>query len=338
MCVDEHHKCNAWISLDSVGIAAEGCLRSSQWIRNITIPCLQSALHPSIYIDDPSITLTCIKTVYHGSFGCIDLAHYKTPEGVKDVYVKRPLLPGKNLLYEACVKILVGNVLEEIGFPTGAPRVLRVFRLRDDSVGFVMEQIEGAVTLTEYLESTAPSCFSYVIVDCLFQLCAMMWYLENVIGLNHRDLTPGNFLVVEHEPRQKIISVGTEVFPITSTHTLTLIDFGFSCIGSIQTQQPELSLSTVYPITDPCPKNGRDLYLFIGYVYIDYYDQLPLTLRTLFESWLQEAGTKLCRFMRRMNDHTKHWLYFTTGNEQIKRFYSTPEQIIADLQQLGNHH
>lgn len=337
MCVDDH-KCNAWISLDSVGVSAQGCLRSSQWIRDLSLPCLQSATHSSIYIDDPSVSLTCIKNVYHGSFGSIDLALYRTSEGVKEVYVKRPLIPGKSLLYEACVKILVGNVLKEIGFPTGAPHVLRVFRLRDDSIGFVMEQIEGAVTLNAYLESTDPSCFSYVIIDCLFQLSAMMWYLENMIGLNHRDLTPGNFLVVEHEPRQKIISVGTEVFPIISTHTLTLIDFGFSCIGSVETQQSELSLSTVYPITDPCPKNGRDLYLFIGFIYIDYYDHLPITLRTLFESWLQEAGTKLCKFIMRMNDKTKQWLYFTTGNDKIKRFHSTSEQIVTDLQRLGTTH
>jgi hypothetical protein len=111
-----------------------------------------------------------------------------------------------------------------------------------------------------------------------------------------------------------------------------LIDFGFSCIGSIETHVSEVSLSTVYPASDPCPKEGRDLYLFLGLLYIDYYSRLPLQLRTLFESWLQEPGSNLCSFMRKDKESSKKWLYFMAGNDSIKRFHSSPERIVRDLE------
>jgi len=325
-----HKKCIAWVSLESMGIPSEGCLRSSSWIRSLTVPSHPSILRPSIYIDLPSCTLTCIKTLSHGSFGYIDAAWYETEKGSKEVYVKRPMIPGKSLLLEACVQQWVHLHMKEIGFPMGAPEVLRIFRLRDESVCFAMDPIEGATTLNAYFD--ASSCFSNSMIDCLLQISAMAWYLDHTLGMNHRDLTPSNFLVVEHEPMRKILTIENEIIEISSRRSLTLIDFGFSCIGSTETHISDLSLSTVYSLSDPCPKEGRDLYLFLGLVYIDYYDKLPPTLRTLFEGWL--TGSALCRFMRKDKEHSKKWLYFMAGNEQIKRFDSRPERIVRDLQHI----
>ena len=331
MCHGTKH-CNAWLSLNSVGIAAEGCLRSPQWIQHLPFP--PAPLTPHLYVEDERGSLHFIRTVHQGTFGYIDLARYDTAEGSTEVYVKRPVHKGKSLAQEACIKLVVRQSLEETGIPNGTPRVVRIFRIADGSVCFAMEQMEGAITLAAYLEATASHLFSYTLIDCLFQLSAMMWHLENRLGLNHRDLSPGNFLVVEHPPRKKILAVGTEVFPITTTHSLTLIDFGFSCIGSVDTHVSEFSLSTVYPPLDPCPKSGRDLFLFLALVYVDYYDRLLPTLRSLFESWLQEAGLKICAFMRKDREHSRHWLYFMVGNTSVTRFYSTPEQITRDLQEL----
>jgi serine/threonine protein kinase len=276
--------------------------------------------------------LVCLKTVSHGSFGYIDLAQDQTVAGTKEVYVKRPILPGKSLLYEACVQQCIAEELSSIGFPMGAPHITHVFMLRDHSVCFAMEPIDGAVTLDRYLESVSKEHLSAVIVDCLLQLSAMLWHLNSILGMNHRDLKPSNFLMVEHPPTTKVLVIEHEIIEISSTHSLTLIDFGFSCIGSTTTQRTELSLSTVYPKDDPCPKEGRDLYLFLGLLYIDYYDKLAPRLCQLFESWLQEPGSNLCRFMRKDKESSKKWLYFMVGNTQIKRFQSCPQRIVRDLQ------
>lgn len=332
MCVADR-KCTAWISLSSIGYPIEGCLRSSNWLQTIQIPCYQSILNPMNYIEQPNETLTCIKTVSHGAFGYIDWATYRLGQQEKNVYIKRPILPGKSLLYEACIQQLVAEQLAEIGFPQGAPRVLRLVSLRDRSVGFAMEPIEGACTLDRYIDASPSSSLSNVIIDCLLQLCAMSWHLDHRIGINHRDLTPSNFMVVDHPPKIKILTIENEIIELSSSRSLTLIDFGFSCIGSIETHVSELSLSTVYRASDPCPKEGRDLFLFLGLLYIDYYSRLPHRLRTLFELWLQKPGENLCNFIRRDDkESSKKWLYFISENGGIKSFHSRPARIVADLE------
>jgi serine/threonine protein kinase len=333
MCIQSYH-CGAWISLESIGIAAQGCLRTPEWLQHISLPIYQSIVNPSIYIDLPHQTLTCTKNASHGAFGFIDLAVVKTSEGSKDLYVKRPIMLGKSLLQEACLQSLVNKRLAEIGFPIGAPKVTHIFRLRDRSVCFAMEPVEGAITLDRYLDATPSHLFSTVMVDCLLQLSAMIWHLDH-IGINHRDVKPSNFLIVEHEaPIRKILTVENEIIEISSKYSLTLIDFGFSCIGSTKTQVSHLALSTVYPPSDPCPKEGRDLYLFLGLLYADYYAKMPQPLKQLFESWIDEPGSKLCSFMRKDKEYSKKWLYFMAGNDQIKRFQSNPCRIVADLQAL----
>ena len=329
MCLPSQ-PCRAWVSLESIGLPVRGGLHSPAWLREVVLPCHQSLLTPSVYIDRLTKKLVCLKTVSHGSFGYIDVAQDQTADGIKEVYVKRPILPGKSLLHEACVQQCIAEELSSIGFPTGAPRVTHVFMLRDHSVCFAMEPIDGAITLDRYLESA--SQLSTVIVDCLLQLSAMLWHLNSILGMNHRDLKPSNFLIVEHPPTTKVLVIENEIIEISSPHSLTLIDFGFSCIGSTVTQRTELSLSTVYPKDDPCPKEGRDLYLFLGLLYIDYYDKLAPRLCQLFESWLQEPGSNLCRFMRKDKESSKKWLYFMVGNTQIKRFQSCPQRIVRDLQ------
>ena len=328
-------RCTAWLSLESVGIAAHGCLRSPGWIHQVVFPVYQPHAFSPYYIREPSSRLIYLRTAYKGTYGHIEIARYETSEGSKEVYVKRPIHQGSSLIHEACVEIVVREFLESIGIQQGVPRVVRIFCLRDGSICFAMEAIEGSMTLTEYLSSPARSAapvFSQIMMDCLFQLCQITWHLENRLGLNHRDLTPGNFLVVEHPPREKVISVGTEVFEITSTHSLTLIDFGFSCIGSADTQQADMALSEMYDPIDPCPKMGRDLFLFIGLVYVTYYRRMPPTMRNLFEGWINNQA--LCVFLRKDAECAKQWLYFMIRDTKVLRFHSTSEQIVEDLQNL----
>ena len=333
MCIKEK-KCRAWISLESMGIPVQGCLKNSDWLNSISIPCTQSIFNQSVYIDTPSEKLVCVKNVAHGKFGYIDAATYSKSSKNTDVYVKRPIISGKSLLYEACIQKLVGENLTYIGFPTGAPQVQRIFRLRDNSICFAMEQLTKATTLDKYLESVDSSQITKIVVDCLLQLSAMVWYLDTALGINHRDLKPSNFLITEHEPKQRILQIENEIFEIESKYSLTFIDFGFSCLGSTETHISDISLSTVYSKEDPCPKEGRDMYLFIAFLYVDFSDKLPQKLLTLFESWLHIPGSNIVGFLRKNKEFSKKWIYFMAGNEKIKRFNSSPCKIVKDLQTL----
>lgn len=327
MCTDTQ-RCSAWVSLQGM----EGCLRSPSWLKQVRIPIQHSTAHPSLYVDSDTERLTCVRTVSHGAFGYIDWGIYEHEECKEGVYIKRPIHAGKSLLYEACMQHLVHARLLDIGFPQGAPSVRRIFRLQDESIGFAMEPVEGACTLDHYLATLPDSSLSYVLVECLLQLCAMIWHLSVRVGINHRDLTPSNFMVVDHPTRRKVLTVDTHLLEISSTRSLTLIDFGFSCLGSPDTHRAQLSLSTVYPAEDPCPKEGRDLYLLIGLLYIEYHARLPVQIRGQMEQWLDESGGGLCRMMRRDRESSKKWLYFMVGNDQITQFRTTPLKMIQDLE------
>jgi len=336
MCVKDK-KCETWISLESCGISVEGCLRNHAWVNemnriNNVVPCNQSVFAPMIYVDLPHIKITCIRNVAHGNFGYIDLAKMETHEGVKEIYVKRPIIHGTSLISEACIQKIVGESLENAHFSKGAPKVLRIFKLRDGSVCFAMEQIIGACTLDVYLDKLPTNQLPAAIIDCIIQLCVMKWHLHNEIGMNHRDLKPSNCLIVEYaEPETKFITIDKEILELSSKRSLTLIDFGFACIGNNVSHVADVSLSTVYPKSDPCPKVGRDMFLFLGLLYIDYHIYFPSRLIQLFESWLQEPGSNFCKFMRTDKENSKKWLYFITGNEDIVRFNSCPKRIISDL-------
>jgi serine/threonine protein kinase len=328
-------KCRAWISLKSVGIQAEGCLKDDKWFNSINVVSTQPILNQATYINLPNETLVFEKNIFHGKFGNIDLAVYTSEGKQKEVYVKRPIIPGKSLLYEACIQKLVGDNLKNIGFPTGAPSVTSIFKLRDNSICFAMEEIAGAVTLDKFISTVPIYKMANVIIDCLLQLCAMIWHLDYTLGINHRDLKPSNFLIVEHEkPVRKVLAIENTILEIQSNYSLTYIDFGFSCLGSTDTHISDVSLSTVYSKLDPCPKEGRDMYLFLAFLYIECYTKLPLKLLGLFESWLEINGNNICNFMKKDKESAKEWIYWMTGNEKIKSFKTCPCKIVSDLQNL----
>jgi hypothetical protein len=336
MCKDGV-KCVAWVSLEEVGISASGCLRDIAWLETIQIPTHHSIFDPLLYVDLPDRKLRCTMYVAQGKFGCIDLGVHETIDDSEEVFIKRPLLSGLSLLEEACLQILVWKSLKDIGFPNGAPKPVSIFRLRDNSICFAMTQIKNAITLDKYLEQIPHEQITLVIIECLLQLCGMVWYLDAKIGINHRDLKPSNFLVVPHTPVAKIINVENEILEMESQLSLTFIDFGFACLGSTKTNISDISLSTVYSRVDPCPKEGRDIYLFLAFLYIDYYDYLDTDIRHLLERWLEIPGSNICHFMRRGKEYAKQWIYFLTGSEAIKKFNSRPIQIIRDLQQFLNY-
>lgn len=328
-------KCDSYVNLAQFGIDASGCIRDSGWLASLKVPCNQSILIPALYNNTVTKKICQIKTIATGSFGAIDIATRTDSISAQTVFVKKPKLNGKSLLYEALIQDKVQKTLIEGGFPTGAPKVLDIFKLHDGSVCFTMEIIEATETLQEILEKTKSELMAPLLVESLLQVSAMLWYLETRIGMNHRDLKPSNLLVRKHEPTHKILKIDDVELSITSKFTLTFIDFGFSCIGSAESQKADIALSAVYHPADPCPKEGRDLYSFLAFIYAEHWNKLPVDLRCLFESWLTVPGTKIVDFLRKHKGNAKDWIYFLTGNIEIKKFDCCPCKIVGDLRKFG---
>lgn len=349
---EEKKECPLIISVADIGIQANaprGCLMDRSWLASFVVPCHHSLFQHWVYINLPHKMLTCLRTVSHGQFGYIDLARYDTQEGSREVYVKRPIQEEAEVDtdarrgYEPYLQEVVRQGLARFGMPDHVPRVLEVFRLRNGSVCFAMEQVEGGMTLDGFLMGLRPSqdsgggAFCHAMIHLLYQVIMMVWIMNDGLRINHRDLQPSNFLLRrETMPVSYSFTVDGMDEPVTWTTQihLSLIDFGFACAGSMLTQQPRLSLSTVYSRRDPCPKDGRDLFLFLGHLYSDYYSWMSPPLRRWFETWLTIPGSDFCGFLRKDKEASKRWLYFLSGSEEVFQFRCCPAVVIPSLRLL----
>jgi serine/threonine protein kinase len=343
LVVNMTEPCPLSFSIGELGLYGQpsyGCFCDDEWLSSLVAPLHSSRIHPSLYIDLPHKKLHYLRTVAHGKFGYIDMARYETGGEVTEVYVKRPIPVSarpREIVYEACIQTIVRNTFLKAGFSSVCvPRVLDIFQLHSGWIGFSMEQIHGAVALTTWLQQVREEKddLSELFMEILLQAVGMVWNM-NRVGVNHRDLKPSNFLIHQGEQRAYRLEVEGRCIGWVSSYYLTLIDFGFACVGSIQTHQAHVSLGTVYSSSDPCPKEGRDLYLFLGLLYTDYYSHMSSGLALLFESWLEVAGSNLCSFMRRDGENAKMWLYFLTGSEQVKQLHCHPVRILHDLVTWG---
>lgn len=331
MCLGE--KCNKFISLSPHGVPDEGHIGDAEWLNRIRIPCSNSIINPNMYINTTGKLLRYIKNMAHGSFGYIDIAERVCGEEKKRVFVKRPIIPGKSLLREACIQKIVYESLEKGGFPTGAPRILDIFRLSDDSVCFSMDNLKDTITLQEYLSKLEDKDLTGFLIECIIQLCAMLWWLHEDIGMNHRDLKPSNILIRRHSSVKKTLKIGDICLEIMSSFSVSFIDFGFSCIGNDKTQVSDLAIGSIYKSDDPCPKDGRDIYYFIASLYAELYKRLSKDTIVLFEKWLAVPGSNLLSILRKHGTNAQEWIYYLTGNVLIKQFtLCCPINIVKDLQ------
>ena len=221
--------------------------------------------------------------------------------------------------------------LDRGGFEKGAPRVVDVFRLLDNSICFSMDLIQNAKPLSDLLASCGPAELTPLLLDVLLHVTAMLAHLEADLGMNHRDLKPSNLLVETHEPRERRLTVGDKTARILSPHTITLIDFGFSCVGNASSQKADLAIGDVYGVADPCPKPGRDLFMFLAFLYMECGKRIAPDLRQLFGAWLQNGKTGLLAKLDTYGHEFDQWIYFITGNEQVAAFDCSPSRVFRDL-------
>jgi serine/threonine protein kinase len=274
-----------------------------------------------------------LKPLPGSTYSHIELGRRSVNHQSTYAFIKRPLIPGRSLLYEACIQQIVKLSLNRGGFPRGAAAVYDVFRTTDKCVCFSMEIFQDAVPLSVLLEGLTE--VTQVVVELLLQLCAMLYHLEQNIGMNHRDLKPSNLMIeTRAEAVPMVLRVGTHTITILSKYTISLIDFGFSCIGNRINQRADLAIGEVYGLKDPCPKEGRDLYMFLAFLYIDCSAKLTADLKGCFSVWLQNSKTGILRKIDAVGHDFDPWIYVITGSDQIVKFGSSPETVFRDLVRL----
>ena len=333
MCGDCSN-CKTIFDLGHVGLQGKGCIRNPMFLAQIAVPCSQNMLNESLYIQTPTKTLQWTQNLPGSTFSRVELGTRCVDGTTQYAFMKRPLISGKSLLYEACIQYIVRESLIRGGFARGAAQVYDIFKLKDKSICFSMEVFQEAKPLSTILPHVPDT--TALILELLLQLAAMLWHLSVDIGMNHRDLKPSNLMLeVRPHPVPLQLKIGEKSVTIQSRFTISLVDFGFSCIGSTVTQVSDIAIGNVYSPLDPCPKDGRDLFMFLAFLYMDCAPKIGADLRRCFAKWLHNGTTGILGKIDKLGHEFDPWIYFITGSERIRSFDSTPETIFMDLKTMA---
>jgi serine/threonine protein kinase len=199
-------------------------------------------------------------------------------------------------LVEGILQTLAHSVLLNAGFPKAVPKVLDICAHPTKGTVLVLERIHGSKMLAEYLSSHiqwgCPSdANDRLLMSIVAQVASYVAILEKELGMNHRDLKGTNVLMIVPSEKQVVSTTSLDAYQweITSSAQTILIDFGFSCIGR-PSGETVISAGEFLPETDFCPKEGRDLFLFLASLWNLESLRKCLTpkAKALFHGWLRD--------------------------------------------------
>jgi len=212
----------------------------------------------------------------------------------------------RSTLAEAFLHALVLKTFETVGIPQRVPKLYEVVGyVRQghaaespsdfESVWMTMEMLRGH-TLERYLRlhlkpiymsTDAAKENEQIILDVLLQLAHCLYILQTRLHFNHRDIKLNN-LFVRHHKDEWIRDLEIEGYgPYTCKQDITLLDFGFSCIGCPIDNNCIINAGSWFEEKDLCFKKDRDLCQFLYALHASY--PLDKYLSTEFYSFLSKA-------------------------------------------------
>jgi serine/threonine protein kinase len=199
---------------------------------------------------------------------------------------------------EALLHVLAWHTIRESATPWGIPRPYEVFGERAETsvsgwrtMSFCMSYVRGK-TLHKYLQRhwqpNRKRENALLLLDLLAQVAYILWHLQQHIQLNHRDLKINNILISR---RATPVTLSLDGITFDSHHEVTLIDFGFACVGCPPPRAPATVLQSGcwFELRELCCKAGRDIaqLLFCIHCYYPLDIYLPSVIADEIREWLQ---------------------------------------------------
>jgi serine/threonine protein kinase len=199
---------------------------------------------------------------------------------------------------EALLHILAWNVLQRTTLPWAVPRPYEVFGDAVSgggdgwtSLSLCMDFVQGH-TLHAFLEKVwkreTPRANGILLLEVLAQTACILYVLQRFLRLNHRDVKDNNLLIRRRPTAVRVALGGQEIY---TQYELTLIDFGFACVGCPPPRAPisAFQASTYFPPLEMCCKPGRDLaqLIYCIHCYFPLHEFLPWELYRELRSWVQ---------------------------------------------------
>lgn len=198
---------------------------------------------------------------------------------------------------EALLHVLAWQTMRTSQTPWAIPRPYEVFGDASDgssswkSMALCMSYVRGR-TLYSYMQKywsvTSKEANGHFFVEVLAQVAYILHHLQIVLRLNHRDVKVNNILV---RKRKEPFSLELEEYTLWTCYEVTLIDFGFACVGCPPPRAPMTAFQagSWFPFGELCCKVGRDLaqLLYCIHCYFPLTDYLPAEVVMAVRSWMQ---------------------------------------------------
>lgn len=243
------------------------------------------------------------KIVSKGKWGIV--IEWTTSDGTL-IYEKRGHKADSNLLPEAILQVMARECLGTAAadFSSCISEVKCILR-RNHSVSFLMGPLINVLSVHDALQyifktgGLKGAAFDLWFIQIFTQIALILGYLEERLGLNHRDLKGDNILIsMTPAARDKEIEVMGKRWNMKYEHEIKLVDFGFACNGYEMNAPAAVSVGDTFPPIEWCPKEGRDLYFILCYFYGQpaFRKACSAELLRQIEKWLfADLGTEKVR-------------------------------------------
>jgi serine/threonine protein kinase len=273
----------------------------------------------------------------HGTFGTLFEVFRKTPSSTSSVFLKASKQDSGQFLHiEAILQEVSRCILAYYGFPRAVPRVHDILQHPIYTICFTMEIQSDALFFSDYIQTyihNSQQKNDTLFISILAQLATYLAILEHELCLNHRDLTGTNVLMIApSDESQNHVQLGSSSWDLRFQHRVILIDFGFAAIGSMPNRKTILQAGSYFHQTDPCPKDGRDLFLFLASLWKNpiIRKSVSSNVRTLFHTWLTQGKKNWAAWLE-ASESDLTGMYLLLMKEEFKNPRTNPINLLRDI-------
>lgn len=325
------------LNLRHIGIDYVG---SFQNIRSITVDHLpvaqtiESELVHEVKVGERQRRFRLEQSIYQGAHGVVEavVVESESEDATPEILFRKVPIDGNSLECEALFQYAAYHVLKKYGLKHSVARVRDIYR--DPRVGcaavFTMVPFLNIKLLSDTLENR--DLTDSDVASIIAQVAIIIYILDQELDMNHRDLKTTNVLVGTESAAIDINYKGLAVV-IKGGPAVKLVDFGFACAGN--GQRSFINAGNFFPMSDPCPKTGRDLFQLLTTMYLCTRFQTTVDnsslLSTLFRSWLTVPNNDYLSFLKTIGTQSIDWVYLMLGSDKFFAPSCRPITILRDL-------
>ena len=285
-------------------------------------------LHDSRSI--PYAKLSYNTVMFEGGHGILQLCSRTDISGIQtEIIVKKP----KTSTYlgsEAILQWIARHILKPYKLQGSIPKIYDIFT-KGGETRFSMEFIKGDFPHVYLANSPNPDQFFYRI---LAQASVILFFLERDLFLDHRDLKANN-LYIRETPVDYTVDLSGVSYHLKAPFQVVLLDFGFACIGD-ESGMTRVNIGPdVYPMMDPCPKEGRDLFHLVTSFWSipSVRERMSADTCAQVTDWLTMEKRDYTRLAQKFK--TPEWVYVVTAQPEFIYPKLNPLAILQRFKTLG---